>query len=195
LESKVSPSPPFTETRFADLRSHLLFFTSAVFFLWGATCTLCIVFTYFLGESIARRVLYSLALRPFVDARLTLLLLLSLLRHPVPETKGLSLEQVDLLYRESSVGTPLLLPSPTFLSLLCFLSLPLTFLFPLSLFISPQIIKSNAYRKQMLANDETFLHHDTPHGHAGGLEKGGLVGEKNGVAHSGQDEHVENNTV
>ncbi|KAL7415107.1 monosaccharide importer [Mrakia frigida] len=40
-----------------------------VFFLWGATCTLCIAFTYFL----------------------------------VPETKGLSLEQVDLLYRESSI--------------------------------------------------------------------------------------------
>ena len=40
-----------------------------VFFLWGATCAGCIVFTYFL----------------------------------VPETKGLSLEQVDLLYRESSI--------------------------------------------------------------------------------------------
>lgn len=40
-----------------------------VFFLWGSTCLLCILFTYFL----------------------------------IPETKGLSLEQVDLLYRNSSI--------------------------------------------------------------------------------------------
>ncbi|KAL7418068.1 monosaccharide importer [Mrakia frigida] len=65
-----------------------------VFFLWGSTCLLCVVFTYFF----------------------------------VPETKGLSLEQVDLLYRESS------------------------------------IIKSNSYRKEMLARDETFIHRDTGHG-------------------------------
>ncbi|KAF8316833.1 monosaccharide importer [Clavulina sp. PMI_390] len=42
----------------------------------------------------------------------------------IPETKGLSLEQIDLLYRESSV------------------------------------INSNAYRAQMLAQNETFAHHE-----------------------------------
>jgi len=40
-----------------------------VFFIWGATCVGCFIFTYFF----------------------------------IPETKGLSLEQVDLLYRESNV--------------------------------------------------------------------------------------------
>lgn len=40
-----------------------------VFFIWGATCVGCFIFTYFF----------------------------------VPETKGLSLEQIDLLYRESSI--------------------------------------------------------------------------------------------
>ncbi|KAJ7886168.1 monosaccharide importer [Mycena olivaceomarginata] len=42
----------------------------------------------------------------------------------IPETKGLSLEQIDLLYKESS------------------------------------IINSNKYRKQMIAENETFVHHD-----------------------------------
>lgn len=42
----------------------------------------------------------------------------------IPETKGLSLEQIDLLYRESSV------------------------------------VKSNQYRAQMLAQNETFANHD-----------------------------------
>ncbi|GAA95166.1 uncharacterized protein L969DRAFT_53148 [Mixia osmundae IAM 14324] len=40
-----------------------------VFFLWGSTCLLCIVYAFFL----------------------------------IPETKGLSLEQVDILYRNSSI--------------------------------------------------------------------------------------------
>jgi sugar porter (SP) family MFS transporter len=40
-----------------------------VFFIWGATCLGCFLFTYFF----------------------------------IPETKGLSLEQIDLLYRESSI--------------------------------------------------------------------------------------------
>lgn len=39
-----------------------------VFFVWGATCTACVVFAYFL----------------------------------VPETKGLSLEQVDTMLKETS---------------------------------------------------------------------------------------------
>jgi hypothetical protein len=42
-----------------------------VFFVWGATCTLCVVFAYFL----------------------------------VPETKGLSLEQVDRMLEETSPRT------------------------------------------------------------------------------------------
>lgn len=41
---------------------------SKVFFVWGATCTACVVFAYFL----------------------------------VPETKGLSLEQVDNMLKETS---------------------------------------------------------------------------------------------
>jgi MFS family permease len=44
---------------------------SKVFFVWGATCTLCVVFAYFL----------------------------------VPETKGLSLEQVDRMLDESTPRT------------------------------------------------------------------------------------------
>jgi len=57
-----------------------------VFFIWGATCVGCLVFTYFF----------------------------------IPETKELSLEQIDLLYRESS------------------------------------IIGSNAYRQQILDQNQTF---------------------------------------
>ncbi|KDR84447.1 hypothetical protein GALMADRAFT_133742 [Galerina marginata CBS 339.88] len=57
-----------------------------VFFIWGATCVGCLIFTYFF----------------------------------IPETKELSLEQIDLLYRESS------------------------------------IIGSNAYRKQILDQNQTF---------------------------------------
>lgn len=45
----------------------------------------------------------------------------------IPETKGLSLEQIDLLYREST------------------------------------ITGSNKYRQQMLAENETFTHHDVSH--------------------------------
>ncbi|KAF9515075.1 hypothetical protein BS47DRAFT_1381619 [Hydnum rufescens UP504] len=45
----------------------------------------------------------------------------------IPETKGLSLEQIDLLYREST------------------------------------ILGSNKYRQQMLAENETFAHHDVSH--------------------------------
>ena len=41
---------------------------SKVFFIWGATCFCCIIFTYFC----------------------------------IPETKGLSLEQIDLLYMHST---------------------------------------------------------------------------------------------
>ena len=61
-----------------------------VFFLWGATCTLSMLFAFFF----------------------------------VPETKGLSLEQVDLLYKESS------------------------------------ILKSNAYRKEIIARNETYVHRE-----------------------------------
>ena len=42
-----------------------------VFFIWGATCAGCVVFTYFC----------------------------------IPETKGLSLEQIDLLYQHSTPRT------------------------------------------------------------------------------------------
>jgi len=41
---------------------------SKVFFVWGATCTACVVFTYFL----------------------------------IPETKGLSLEQIDIMLKETT---------------------------------------------------------------------------------------------
>lgn len=61
-----------------------------VFFLWGATCTLSMLFAFFF----------------------------------VPETKGLSLEQVDLLYKESS------------------------------------ILKSNAYRQEIMARNETYIHRE-----------------------------------
>ena len=61
-----------------------------VFFLWGATCTLSMLFAFFF----------------------------------VPETKGLSLEQVDLLYKEST------------------------------------ILKSNAYRKEIIARNETYVHRE-----------------------------------
>ena len=57
----------------------------------------------------------------------------------IPETKGLSLEQIDLLYRESS-STCLLLV----LTLLYLIDLP------------PLVIGSNAYRKRLLDEDETF---------------------------------------
>jgi len=60
VDAPTTSGPNITKT--ANLKSK-------VFFIWGATCFSCAVFTYFF----------------------------------IPEVKGLSLEQIDLLYRESSM--------------------------------------------------------------------------------------------
>ena len=69
----------------------------------------------------------------------------------IPETKGLSLEQIDLLYREST--------STFFISYFSFfLIFFYFFVVELILFFSfIVVIGSNKYRKEMLEKNKTFL--------------------------------------